>query len=174
MEKPSSARIALKWGLISAVISIVINLVITLSNAKFSTLVSILMLIVSIGISATLLALAMREYRSQNNGYLGYGEGLGLGTLLSAISGLVAGAFNFIYQKFIDPTIVERRLNEARDQMESQGMEDGRIEQAMKVTTWMSEPGVQFVSAIFLSVLFGFLISLIVAAILRREKPVFE
>jgi len=174
MEKPSTARIALKWGLISAVISIlysVIQIVLgKYQDPDLNTLNIIFGLVVGVGI----LIYALKEFRTLNNGYLSYGEGLGVGTLTSGVSGVVAGLFSFVYLKFIDPSSLGKVMAQARDKWEEQGLSEEQIEQAEKFGSMFTSPGAIFVFSVFFALLFGFILSLIIAAVMRREKPVFE
>ena len=166
-EKPSTARLALKWGLISGVIFMVYTTVINITGQFGNTALPWLSLLVSI----VLIVMAMREYRTLDNGFMSYGAGVGLGTLVSIISGLISVTYNLIYTTFIDPTIRQQMLDNAREQMENRGMADDQIEQAMEFTEKLQGPGLQFMVGILASAIFGLLISLIAAAFIRRNRP---
>lgn len=174
MEKPSVARIALKWGLIAGVINIVYSVILVAIGKYQEPSMNTINSIFGIAIAVGVLILAMREYRTLNGGFMSFGQGLGVGTLTSAISGVAAGLFNFIYMQFIDPSVPEQMMDRVRDQWERQGLSDSQIEQAEPITAMMMQPGMIFVITVFASLLFGLIISLIVAAVMRREKPVFE
>jgi hypothetical protein len=128
----------------------------------------------SLLLSVTVLFLCLREYREQNKGFISYGQGLGLATLSGVISGLVAGAFNYIYIQFIDNTVMQRQLDLARERMEDQGLSASQIQSAEEVTSLFMNPGVQFVVVVITSLIFNFLLGLIIAAVVKREKPIFE
>ena len=97
-----------------------------------------------------------------------------MATLLGAISGLVAGAFNYIYIQFIDNTVMQRQMDIARERMEEQGLSASQIQSAEEMTSLFLNPGMQFVIVVIMSVVFNFLLGLIVSAVVKREKPVFE
>ncbi|GAB3340950.1 hypothetical protein GCM10027299_54790 [Larkinella ripae] len=166
-EKPSTARLALKWGLISGVIFMVYTTAINVTGQFTNTTLPWLSLVISI----VIVVMAMREYRALNGDYMSYGEGVGLGTLLSVVSAMVSFTYNFIYTTFIDPTIRQQTLDKVREQMEERGMPDDQIEQAMEMTEKFQSPGLQFLFGILAAAFFGLIISLIVAAFLRRNKP---
>lgn len=169
-EKPSTARLALKWGLISGVIFMIYTTIINVAGLFTNQSVQWIGLLVSIVVTI----LALREYRTLNGGFMSYGEGVGLGTLMSVISGLVSITYNLIYTTFIDPTIRQQILDNAREQMENQGMPDEQIEQAMGFTEKIQSPGLQFVVGIIFAAIFGVIVSLVVAAFLRRNRPPFS
>ena len=169
-EKVSTARVALKYGIITAVVVIVYTTILNLvglGQNQGATSVAFLFLIGG-------LILAMREYRTQNGGFMSFGEGLGLGTLLSAIVGLLGSTFSLFYLQFIDNTILQQSLEKARDDMERRGLDDAQIEQALEMTEKFMSPGFLFIIGVLAYVFFGFIFSLIVAAVMRRNKPVFE
>ncbi len=174
MEKPSPARVALKWGLISAVISIVYSVIMVLIGKYQDPSMNTVNFLFGLAVATGVLIYALREFRTLNNGYLSFGQGLGVGTLTSAVSGVVAGLFTFIYLKFIDPSALEKSMDLARQKWEEQGMSDAQIEQAEKYAAMFTSPGAIFVFTVFGAILIGFILSLIVSAIMRREKQVFE
>ncbi len=168
MEKPSSARIALKWGIITSVIIIVYS-VISFMTGLFiknsaSSYVSYLFLIGGI-------IMALKEYRTLNNNFLGFGEGLGLGTLLSAVSALISSIFSFLYITFIDTTIMQQMSDMQREQMEARGMTQEQVEQAMEMVSKFTSPGMVFVIGVLFFIFFGFIFSLIISAVMKKEKP---
>jgi hypothetical protein len=169
-EKPSIARLALKWGLISGVIFMIWTTIINVAGLFTNQSIQWVSLVISI----VLIVMAMREYRTLDSGFMTFGEGVGLGTLLSVVSGLVSITYNLIYTNFIDPTIRQQMLDNAREQMENRGMADQQIEQAMEFTEKIQSPGLQFLVGILFAAIFGVLISLVVAAFLRRSRPPFS
>jgi hypothetical protein len=169
-EKPSIARLALKWGLISGVIFMIWTTIINVAGLFTNQSIQWVSLVISI----VLIVMAMREYRTLDSGFMTFGEGVGLGTLLSVVSGLVSITYKLIYTNFIDPTIRQQMLDNAREQMENRGMADQQIEQAMEFTEKIQSPGLQFLVGILFAAIFGVLISLVVAAFLRRSRPPFS
>lgn len=163
----SSARVALKWGLITGIALIVYSTLLNslgqMSNGWLSVMVYV---IIVVG-----LVLGMRDFRRQNGDYLTFGQGVGLGALLSAVAGMISSTYNVLYNTFIDPGLQERVMNNMREQLEDQGnLSDDQIDQAMEISKMFQSPGLQFVSGIFGAILVGVFLSLIVAAVLRQHK----
>lgn len=166
-DQPSTARTALKWGAILGLTLMAITLVMYLTDQSTNPLFSGL----TIGAMVAFLILAMRDYRSQNSGYMSYGEGLGLGALLAAIGGLLSSAFVTFYNVIIDPTVQQRALDQAREKLEEQGkLSDEQIDQAMELSQKFQSPGFTFIAGMFGTLFVGFLLSLIIAAFIRRNK----
>ena len=172
----SSSIIALKYGFISGLLSFLFSTLINVMGwaEQFQESISWVSTIWSLVLSVTIIFLCLKEFREQNGGYISYGQGLGLATLLGAITGLVAGAFNYIYIQFIDNTVIQRQMDIARERMEDQGLSASQIQSAEEMTSMFLNPGIQFVIVVIMSVIFNFLLGLIVSAVVKREKSVFE
>lgn len=169
-QEPSTARIALKYGVITAVASIVYTTILILAEKNQNQgLTSLGLLILVVG-----MVYAMREFKAENTGYMSYGQGLGIGTLIAAISGLLNSTFIMFYTQFIDTNLMQKSLDTAREDMERRGASDTQIDAGVQFLEKMMLPGIMFATGIFFSIFIGFIISLIVAAILRRNRPVFE
>lgn len=169
-EEPSVARIALKYGLITAVASIIYNTILIIAEQNQNQALSMLGLVILI----VGMVYAMREFKSSNDGFMSYGQGLSIGTLLSAISGLLGSAFIIFYSQFIDTNYIKKLMDYSRGDMESRGMSDAQIEAGMEFSEKFMSPGIMFAIGVLFSVFFGFIIALIISAIMRRNRPVFE
>lgn len=166
-ETPSTARLAIKWGVISGVVYMVYSTILYLTGMFGNQLLSVL----SIALMIVFIVLAMRDFRTLNGGYMSYGEGASLGSLMSAISGLFSSTFNYIYTTFIDSTIQQQVMDKMREQWEEQGMSDEQIESMVQVTQPYQSPGFTFLFGVVGAVVMGLVLSLIVAAFMRRNKP---
>ncbi len=169
-EEPSTARIALKYGLITAIASILYNVILILIEKNQNQALSALGLVIMVAG----MVYAMREFKTENAGYMSYGQGLGIGTLIAAISGLLGATFMMFYTQFIDTNFMQKTLDIAREDLERRGMSDAQIDAGMQFSEKMMSPGIMFATGVFASIFIGFIVSLIVAAIMRRNKPVFE
>lgn len=169
-EQPSTARVALKWGVMLGIALMLITLLMYLTTPTGNIGFTLLTLAVMVAF----LYLGMSEYRRLNGGFMSYGEGMGLGALLSAVAGMLSAAFTTFYNVVIDPGIQQRSVELAREQLEKQNMSDEQIDQAMEMAMKFQSPGFMFVAGIFGTIIMGALLSLVVAAVLRKNRPVFE
>lgn len=172
----SPSLIMLKWGAIGGLLSFIFTLITKFTGLEddFSETLGWVSTIFTLIINVTILVLALREVREENDGFMSYGQGLGSSTLLGAIWGVVAGGFNYIYLQFIDQGVVQKQLDLARERLEDQGLTESQIEDAEKITKMMMGPGVQFVMVVLVTILFMFILGLIVSGVLKREKSVFD
>lgn len=169
-EKTSTARVALKYGTLGGIVIMVYSTILNVSGLSQNKILSFLSFVFMI----VAIVLAMKEFREKNKGFMSYGEGLGLGSLTGTVMGLLGSAFTMFYIEFIDNTLLSQGMDKVREDMEKRGMDDAQIDQAMEVSQKIMSPGVVFVFGVFGYLIMGFIVSLIIAAILRRDKPVFE
>ena len=172
MEQPTtSARVALKFGLITGVILMIHSVAIIVTeqymNSWLSTPVQLIVLSIC-------MVLAMKEFKAGNDGYMSYGQGLGIGTLMGAVSGVLLSIYSYVYNEFIDPNLKTNILNKVREQFETQGMSDDQIDTAMAFSQKFSSPGFGFVFGVLGMIFLGFLVSLVASAFQKKEKPAFD
>jgi hypothetical protein len=104
---------------------------------------------------------------------LSYGRGVGLGTLIALYGGIIAAIYGYIHFTYINPNFPDYVVDAARQQMAAKNVPDGAMDAAEKGIRFMTKPWVQTVSGIIITPIFGAVISLVLAAILKR-KPVVD
>lgn len=175
-NETTTTRIALKWGLISGIISIILSLAtqfLGIKNTGDATIGFVLSFI-ALAFTCLIQVLAMKDFKSQNNDLMTYGQGLGIGLLAGAVWGVVSGGFNMLYIKYIDNSEVVRQANMMREKLEEQGGTDAQMEMNEKIIAWATDPSLAFIVTIFMGLLTGLLLALVVSAILKKEKSIFE
>lgn len=168
--QPSVSSVALKYGLMGAVASVVYTAILLIAGVNISGWAGALGYIILIAF----MVIAMKEYKSQNNGFMSYGQGLGIGTLVALAFGVLGGVFMFIYTSFIDTEYTSNLMDKQRIELEEKGMSDEQIEQAIAMGESFSSPVMMIVWSIVGSVFIGFLLSLIVSAVMKNKRPEFE
>lgn len=169
MEQPTTttARTALKYGLIFGVVYMIYTTIIYVTGQAANTALGWFSFVISIAG----MVLAMKEFRAESGGFMTYGQGLGIGTMMSAVSGFISAIYSFIYNEFIDTTLRQQILDKVRTNLEEKGMDDVQIDQAMAISEKFSGPTFSFLFPIIGGIVGGFLLSLVVSAIMKKEKP---
>ena len=166
----TTSSVGLRYGLLVGVVSIIFSFILFVTQADQSP-VRWLGLVILIGG----MVLAHNAYKAANHGFMNYSEGLGIGAIMSIVSGTLSTAFSFIYMKFIEPEYMSRVMETTRTKMEEKGgMSDEQIDQAMVMMQKFSSGGWMILFGVLGSLLFGFLIALVVSAITKKSKPEFE
>lgn len=169
VNRISPSSVALRYGLITGFVSIIYALILYITKSNTNTTLSWLgMIIPIVGIW-----LALDAFKKENGGFMSYGQGLGIGTLLTTISGVLGGIFTYVYVSFIDTTVLTRMREMQVLEMEKKGLSDTQIEDAMSMAESFSGPGMMLVMSILFGALMGFLISLIISAIKKNNRPEF-
>ena len=179
---PTPTRIALKWGAIAGLIMVLYYLLMQITglitNMSLAPLYYVVMLL-AMGFG---MFKAMDEYKLSHQGYISYGQGLGLNTMLAAVAAVISTTVSLLYTTFIDNSAMKKMLDMQKEKMveqwEKQGMSEKQIDDALEMTDKMAgvmqNPGIMFVSGVFTITLIGFIIALVITAIRKKDKPVFE
>ena len=163
----------LKLGIIQALYWLLIYLL------GIEYLTNIWVLMISLVISVSLYVYFGIRYRKLNDGYLTFKDAFTLLFFIFAVSGAVTTVFNMLLYHVIDPRLpqamTEKILETTIGYMERFGAPESEID---KVVAEMENKGEQFsVLGLLKSYLWSFIggaiISLIIAAIIKKTPPVF-
>ncbi|MCJ8164843.1 DUF4199 domain-containing protein [Pontibacter sp. E15-1] len=169
-KQPSVASVALKYGFLFGLTGVVYQVIIMVADLGDNRWISSLAYVILI----VGLVMAMKNYKELNYGYMSYGQGLGLGSLLSAVFGFLTGLFTWMYTSFIDTEYMGRMMEKQREQMLLQGMTDEQIDAGMAMAQNFSGPLTMVLGGTVITLIFGFLLSLIISAIMKNSRPEFE
>jgi len=169
-DKVTVSQIGLRYGLIVGLVLVVFSLILQMTGlATNNWISSINYIFIIIGI-----VLAHKAFKEGGDGYMSIGQGLGIGTLLSLIAGILSSIFVFIYIKFIDDSMMQLIKDKQYEQMEAQGMDDAQIEQAMAIAGKFATPEMILIMGIIFTVFAGFILSLIISLFTKKPNPTLE
>jgi hypothetical protein len=103
---------------------------------------------------------------------LSYGKGVGTGVLIALYAGLIGAIYTFVHFTFINPNFADYAIDMVRQQWIARGLSDSQMDAAEKFTRLMYKPAVLAIIGAILSPLIGLIISLILAAFLKRKPEV--
>ena len=169
-DKVTVSQIGLRYGIILGLIMIVYSMIlqfIGLATNNWASSVSYIFLIVG-------MVMAHKAFKDGGDGFMRLGQGLGIGTLISAVSGGISMIFSYLYIKFIDDSMMQLIQDKQIEAMEKQGMDDAQIDQAMEMAEKFSSPEIIFGIALIAFIFFGFIISLIVSLFTKKDNPALE
>lgn len=174
MEKASTpatpSAVGIRYGILTGLASVIFSFGLNTTGLDQSPVKWLSLVILVVGIY-----LAQNYFKQQNTGFMSYGQGLSIGTILSVVTGVLCGIFTYIYVLYIEPEYIARILDKARADMEARGgMTDAQIEQGMMWTAKFMNGPMMFAFALLGTLFFGFIISLITSAIIKNPRPEFE
>ena len=164
IEKPSVMSVSLRYGGIMAVASIAFMMILIAMGANpfendWKGWISSL---ITVGI----LVMAHKYFKDNGDGYMSYGQGLGIGFISILISIVVGGIFSYVYANFIDLGIMEDLWQKTTEKMQAQGQSEDTIETAMSWTKklfWVF----YFIGGAFVALI----IALIVSIFTQKKNP---
>jgi len=164
------ASVGIRYGLITGVIIAILSFVqlafIEDPETPFRWLSAL------VGVAG--IVLAHKNFKQLNQGFMSYGQGLSIGTILSAVAGAVSSLFSYLYINFIDPEYINRVMELTRSRMEDKGLDDAQIDQAIAMAQKFSSGPITIFFGLLISVLMGFVVSLIISAFTKHSRPEFE
>jgi|688.fasta_scaffold1178501_1 hypothetical protein len=129
-EKPTVMSTSLRFGAIMALIGIAfMMMLIAMGSNPFDrdwknwipTVISIVLVV-----------FAHKHFKDKGDGFMSYGQGLGIGFLSVFFSVLVGALFSFIYINFVDSGVMDEVWQKTQEQMEQQGQSEEAIEMGLK------------------------------------------
>ena len=119
----------------------------------------------------------MKAYRDKVlGGSITYGQALLVGVLIVVFSTILTSFYNLIFNLYIDPEytgkVIEASKNWTYDWMNNMGAPEGQIEDAMERYDRQLEnstPLKSFFQSLYMSAIFGFILSLIIAAFTKKN-----
>lgn len=159
-------RTAMKYGLFSGLAGIAYFLLLNLTGQGLNQALSY----VGFVIVAIFIFLGHKAFKDEGDGYMNYGQGLGIGVLVSLIHGVISAVFTIIYVNLIDKGYMQMIMDKSVEDMEERGMDSAQIEQSVE---FMEKFMIIFmiVGAVFMTAFIGLILSLIISAITQNKRP---
>jgi hypothetical protein len=163
--KPSQSGVAIKWALINFLTAVVVTYGIQFAGGSPFGPVSYVGDIPFIAF----LCLSQIEYRKQLSGFMNYGQGFLEGFLFSLFSAILAAIFVGLYAAILNPDVWQKYVDAQQAAYAQRGMTSDQIDTAMGL---LRNYGVLFVivGSLFGVTIIGTIISLITAAIFKKER----
>jgi hypothetical protein len=170
IEKVSTKQIAIKWGVISALVGFAYFMILNIAGLAGEQVYGYIGYIPFI----VIVVLAQKAYKEEGDGFMSFGDGFKIGALITVVSSLISGILTYVYVKFIDGSMIELVKDKAISQWEEQGMSEEQIDQAMGFAEmFMSAEGILGIGLIS-GLFFGMIIVLIITAFTKNADPSME
>lgn len=165
---PTTRQTGIRYGLILGVISIAYFVVLSVAGVNMSggpaqwagLLFSLIIFI-----------LAHKYFKENGDGYMSYGQGIGIAFWTSLVSSVLSSAFTFVYVSFVDSSFVENLKQQQIEKMQEQGMSDAQIDQAMGFAEMFMSPTSMLIFGIVGGIFFGILVGLVVTIFTQKANP---
>ena len=177
-NKNAQLQYGAKWGFILGLVGIIIQVLCYVINKELLVTMSFGFSVLAITIA--ILVYALINYRKENGGVLTFKEGFMITLYAFIVSSLLTTIFNYILYNFIDPDlsnfIKEKAINTTTQMMEKFGAPQDKIDETIeKMQSQDFSQNLYASLKQFLgSIIFGAIIALILAAILKKQPKVGE
>lgn len=153
-------------GVILGFIGVIYSLVLWFLDLTFNKNLGYAFMLVQI----VILYFLVKSYRDNYmHGMITYGQALGAGVVIVLYSAIIGTLFSFLLYSVIDPDLAAKSLAFTEETLVKQGMPQAQIDATLRISEKIMKPAIIIPIGLISSVFFGFIMSLIVAAIARKE-----
>jgi uncharacterized membrane protein (DUF106 family) len=162
-----------KYGLILSATSI-IYLLLTSIMGMSNLMMTFLLLIVLIGVLITILVLGVKEHRNnQLGGFISFGRAFLVCILILVISAVISTIFSYVYMNFINPSYIDSMKDGMTEMLEKYNVPEEKMAESLKQFDDMKTLNGNLIG-LAKNLAGGAVISLIIAAIMKRNRPIFN
>ena len=155
--------VGVKFGLISALISVLFFLILAVSGLNaFDNTWNWIGLVISV----VLVFLAHKNFKDNGNGFMSYGQGVGIAFWMALVSLVINFIVTYVYVAFIDTGAMDLFYEKQIEEMSSKGMPDDQIDMAISWTKTLFWP-----MYAFFGLFFGVLVGVIVSIFTQKKNP---
>jgi len=158
----------IRYGMIYGVINIVYFLIFDLADLDMSQ---------GIGrwgitlLALPLIFLAHKYYKENGDGFMSFGQGVGIGFWTGLVSSVVSSIFTFIYLTFINDNFIAKTRDKAIEDMQAKGQSEEQIEMAMKFVDMFMSPWAMLIMGIIFGTIILVVLSLIISIFTQKPRP---
>ena len=169
MENQANSKgIILNYGLYLGLAGVFIHLIFYATG----NLISLGWLSGIIGFVAmiALIILGIKKFKTDNGGFLTFGQALKVGVGIALISAVISTIYTLIFTNVIDPSIQEQAIALQKQAWIDSGLNEDQLEASEAMAQKMQSPMITVPLALVVSAFFGFIISAIGGAIMKKTE----
>ena len=167
-NQANSKSIILNYGIILGVLSIILNMVIYAMDKSFNP--GWVFGTIGFILPIALIVLGIKKFKESNNGFMSWGQAVKTGVGIMLISTLIALFYQQIFENFIEPDFAQQKLEYVEQQYIDAGMDEDQIEASMEMAKKFQGPFISSAFALIGFAIYGFIISAIAGAIMKKTE----
>lgn len=164
----TTRSVGIRFGLIGALISVAYFLILNVAGIDITKGVWNL---IGYVITVALLVFAHLQFKERGDGYMSYGQGMGIAVWMALVSAGISSVFTYLYIKFVDTGFIELVKERQIESLQQQGMSDQQIDQAMEFSKSFMSPEAMFVFMLVGAIAATLIIGLIVTIFTQKRNP---
>ncbi len=158
---------AIKFGIIGGLGGVIVSLILFFANLQYESwskwLQSIVMIV---AIIAGIRAIA----DANKNKLVPFGSLFSGGMLITVIISVISIIYFLVYSNLIETNFIDNLLEVSRKQMAEKGLSEEQVDAAIEMSKKFMSPAIMTVISLISSLIMGAIVSLIGAAIFKKEK----
>ena len=166
-ETVTTRSAGVRYGLISGIISIALFLLMSVTKMDMNGPARW----IGLPIGIVLIVLAHKYYKENGDGYMSYGQGIGIAFWMALVSSVISSVFSYVYMKFVDTGFIEAIKDQQIEAMEKQGMSQEQIDQAMGFSAAFFTPESMLIMGLLTGIIMTVIIALIVTIFTKKDAP---
>ena len=112
----------------------------------------------------------IKSYRDNYlHGYMTYGQAVGAGVVIFLYYAILMAIFTYILYAIIDPGLIDKQLAASEELLAKRGIPQEAMDASLKIQKKMMKPEIMAPIGIFGNMLYGVIMSLIVAIFAKKE-----
>ena len=170
-QQATAKKFVLNYGLLLGIVSVIYGVILYVTNLYLDP--GTINVIISFIIPIVLISLAIKAFKSENDGYLSLSEALKVGIGVAVIGGIIAAVWGFVFTTYIEPDSANQMIEAMREKLiENQpDISEAEIDAAMAMNSKLTSPPIAFALSIVGNLFSGLIISLIAGLIMKNKNP---
>ena len=167
-NQAGSKSIILNYGLYLGILGVLVHLSLYASG-QLLELNWVNSLIWFIGL-IVFTVLGIKKFKESNGTYITWGQGLKIGMGITMICAVITVVYVLLFMNVIDPTFQDQAMEVQKQAWLDAGMTDSQIDDAVEMTKNFQGPVISSALILAMSAFFGFIVSAIVAAVMKKSE----
>jgi Protein of unknown function (DUF4199) len=157
--------IGIKSGIITVLALIAYGLLVDLLHLQASIWGHLELIVLALGIYSS-----HYYYKQAHQGYMAYGQGLQIGLMVVAFTGVVSGISSYLVSKFLDPGFINRLVSSLQVGLEQSGLPEDN-QRLLALMESILTPQTLSIFTCLSTCLVGFILNLLIAGFTKRIQP---
>lgn len=157
--------IGIKSGIITVLGLILYGLAVQMIGLQYPLQGSLEYLVLALGIYS-----GHYYYKAAHQGLLTYKEGLKLGLIVVAFTGLLNGLLVYLYARDQGLIFIKQLTSKVQEALQQMGTDENSLEEIVQLLQQHATPGLLLLGTLFSTILLGFILTLVIATFSRNSK----
>jgi hypothetical protein len=170
-KRPDLMKQTMTYGAIIGLVLVVYTVILYITGLTFNKGLGFIQYVILIAG----LYLGTKAYRDKFlGGYISYGQALGFGVMIALFVGIISVFFQYLLMRFIDPGLVDKYMLIMEEQFEnSRFIPKDQIDLALEKSRQSMTAIWSIPVGVLVFTFFGFIISLITSAVVKKDSNPF-